>query len=84
MTLAKHLVLAQVLRDWQAEGQSFAGAGQIARNDIFTVVDRIERVLLHWEQIHNSSLNELLGGLLGNFGVVFELSVLDLDLFHIL
>ena len=59
--LAQQIVLAEVLGHRQAEGQSLATARQVARNHIFSVVDRIERVLLNREQVLDASRHHLLG-----------------------
>ena len=84
LTFAQHLVFAQILRDGQTESQRFSGASQVTRDDVFAVVNGVKRVLLHREQVNNASFDEFLGGLFGDFGVVFEFAVLDLVLFHIL
>lgn len=84
LTFSQHLVGTQVLRDGQAEGQGFPGTSQVARDDVFAVVNGVKRVLLHREQIDNASFDEFLGGFFGDFGVVFEFAVLDHVLFHIL
>ena len=48
---AKQLVLSEPLDERQAEGERLSGAREIARNDVLTVPDGIEAVLLDGEEI---------------------------------
>ena len=46
---SQHIVLAQVLCDWQAESESLATSREVAGDHVLTMVDRVETVLLDWE-----------------------------------
>jgi len=56
----QNLVFAQVLRHRKGKSQSLARACQITGDDVLTIEDGVERVLLDWEQVLDSTLREQL------------------------
>jgi hypothetical protein len=54
------LVLAQIFCHWKGERKCFAGASEVARNYIFSVVDGIKRILLDREQVLDPTINQQL------------------------
>ena len=49
--LAQHVVLTEVLCYGQTEAQGFPTSGQVTSDYILAIVDRVEAMLLNWEQI---------------------------------
>ena len=74
---AKQLLLSQVLGDGQTEAKGLARASQITRDDVLSVVDWIETVLLDWEERSDATLTQLGCSRGWNLWEGRELTILD-------
>lgn len=50
MVLAEDLLLAEALDDGQGEGDGLARAGAVAGDEVLTLVDELEGLVLDWEE----------------------------------
>ena len=79
---SQELVLTHPLCDRNAEGQGLSTACQVTCNDILSVEDGIEAVLLDREERLDASRDKLLGRLLMDFWEARKLSILHSVLFQ--
>lgn len=49
---SKQLVSSHIFNNWKPKCESFSRPGKISRNDIISLIDRVEAVLLDWKQIN--------------------------------
>ena len=75
---AEQVLFTEVLRGWQAEGQCLATTSQITGDDILTIVDGVEGVLLDGEEVLDATLDHLLGRGGLDLGEACELTVRDI------
>jgi len=61
LALTQVAILTEILGRWQAEGKCFAATGQVARNHVLPIVDRVETVLLDREKRFDTPRYHLLG-----------------------
>ena len=59
----------------QAEGQSLTAASEVPRDHVLSIVDRVERVLLDWEEVLDATSCQLTCGSLMDLREGAELSI---------
>ena len=67
---AQELVLTEIFDYWQAESECFSGAGEISSDDVLTVVDRVETMLLNGKEVLDPASLQLLDSLYGYLWIV--------------
>lgn len=75
LAAANVVVLTQVLNSGKREGQRLTRAGQVTGDDVLTVVNGVEAVLLYREQVHDAHALELLDGLVHDLGEGLKFAV---------
>jgi hypothetical protein len=50
-TCSEQIILSQVFDGWQTKGKGLARSCQVSRDKILSLVNRVETVLLDWEEI---------------------------------
>lgn len=76
LAAAQESVLSKIFNDGQAEGERLAGASEVPRDHIFSIVDIVEAVLLDGEQVDDALCLQFLGSPRGDLGEVLELGLL--------
>lgn len=69
------VVFAQVFNYGKGEGKSLSRTGQVTGDNVLSIVDGVEAVLLDWEQINDALLFELVNGLWHDLWEIFKFSI---------
>lgn len=59
LTRAEHALLSEAFYNRQGEGQSLSRTGKVSSDNVFEVVDGVERIGLDREQFLNASSGQL-------------------------
>lgn len=78
--LAEEPVLSEIFNNWECEPKGLSGASEISCDQVLSVVDGVEAVLLDREEVHDTSGLELGSSGLVDLGEALEVVASDLVL----
>ena len=78
--LSKASVLSEILDNWECEAECLARACEVPSDQVFTVIDGVEAVLLDGEQVHDAARLQLGSRGLVDLGEALEVVARDLVL----
>lgn len=68
-------MLSQILHHWEGKAECLAGACQVSDDKVLAFPDRLEGLVLDWEERENASGNQALSCFLGDLGESGEVPI---------